>query len=184
MSFVLKAVATLISSLKKSSNEVDRKAQNSTRNRLDHSWTIYHNSNFSFTLKLFSCLIGISMAEKGIYRVELVFYLTRIKFLIYFKDIKQSSNFFQWQFKINRFLNFFPLWNPLLRKKGTITFDCLSLGRRTWVQLIDLYPDLVSATASTAPSVASSLKQALLQYGDLLQPPVAEQNNGLQTSSH
>ena len=45
------------------------------------------------------------------------------------------------------------------------------LSRRTWMQLINLYPDLVSATASTAPSVAASLKQALLQYGDLLQPP-------------
>lgn len=42
---------------------------------------------------------------------------------------------------------------------------------RTWGQLFDLYPDLVAATASTAPNVASSLKQALLQYADLLQPP-------------
>jgi len=47
------------------------------------------------------------------------------------------------------------------------------VDRRTWVQLIDLYPELVSATASTAPSVAASLKQALLQYRDLLHPPPA-----------
>jgi hypothetical protein len=51
-------------------------------------------------------------------------------------------------------------------KRGTGEVD-----RRTWGQVIDLYPHLVAAAVTRAQPVAVSLQQALSQYQDLLQPP-------------
>jgi len=45
------------------------------------------------------------------------------------------------------------------------------VDKRTWAQVISLYPHLVQATTTTAQPVANSLQQALHQYKDLLQPP-------------
>lgn len=40
-----------------------------------------------------------------------------------------------------------------------------------WDQLINLYPHLVDCTATTSPQVSEALREALLQYCDLLKPP-------------
>ena len=45
-------------------------------------------------------------------------------------------------------------------------------------QVIQLYPHLVAATATSTPAVAASLQQALHQYSDLLQPPRPLLHNG------
>jgi len=56
-------------------------------------------------------------------------------------------------------------------KRGTGQVD-----KRTWDQVIELYPHLVSATRTRAEQVAESLQQALNQYQDLLQPPPLANN--------
>ncbi|XP_046682789.1 protein MON2 homolog isoform X2 [Homalodisca vitripennis] len=45
------------------------------------------------------------------------------------------------------------------------------VSRSVWDQLIKLYPCLVDCTATSSAQVSDSLRQALLQYCDLLQPP-------------
>jgi len=64
-------------------------------------------------------------------------------------------------------------------KRGTGDVD-----RRTWSQVISLYPHLVAATVTRAQPVAVSLQQALIQYQDLLQPPVVSTNNVIANNRH
>ncbi|XP_017477968.1 PREDICTED: protein MON2 homolog isoform X1 [Rhagoletis zephyria] len=45
------------------------------------------------------------------------------------------------------------------------------VNKPAWDQLIGLYPYLVDCTTTTSPEVSRSLREALLQYTDLLQPP-------------
>ncbi|XP_046407133.1 protein MON2 homolog isoform X3 [Ischnura elegans] len=45
------------------------------------------------------------------------------------------------------------------------------VDRSAWEQLIGLYPYLVDCTATASSQVSHSLREALLQYSDLLQPP-------------
>ncbi|KFM70817.1 Protein MON2-like protein, partial [Stegodyphus mimosarum] len=40
-----------------------------------------------------------------------------------------------------------------------------------WEQLISLYPSLVDCTTSTSAQVCCSLREALHEYADLLEPP-------------
>lgn len=40
-----------------------------------------------------------------------------------------------------------------------------------WEQLIALYPSLVDCTTSTSTQVCCSLREALHEYADLLEPP-------------
>ncbi len=44
------------------------------------------------------------------------------------------------------------------------------VDRKTWQQAIDLYPYLVQCTETSSAQVGTSVKEALLQYHDLLQP--------------
>lgn len=53
---------------------------------------------------------------------------------------------------------------------------CLSVDRNIWKQVIDLYPALVDCTTSSSANVGKALKEALMEYGDLLAPPVGEIN--------
>lgn len=46
------------------------------------------------------------------------------------------------------------------------------VDRSSWEQLIALYPYLVDCTTTASTQVSHSLREALLQYCDLLQPPV------------
>lgn len=46
----------------------------------------------------------------------------------------------------------------------------LSVGKTAWGQLIELYPYLVDCTTTSSVEVSRSLREALLQYCDLLQP--------------
>ncbi|XP_026271999.2 protein MON2 homolog [Frankliniella occidentalis] len=45
------------------------------------------------------------------------------------------------------------------------------VDRLSWEQLIGLYPHLVNCTTTASTQVSRSLREALLQYRDLLQPP-------------
>ena len=45
------------------------------------------------------------------------------------------------------------------------------VGKVAWEQLIRLYPYLVDCTTTSSAEVSRSLREALLQYCDLLQPP-------------
>lgn len=47
------------------------------------------------------------------------------------------------------------------------------VNQSVWDQLIKLYPSLVDCTATTSAQVSDSLREALLQYCDLLKPPAA-----------
>lgn len=57
-----------------------------------------------------------------------------------------------------------------------ICFACLSVDRNIWKQVIDLYPALVDCTTSSSANVGKALKEALMEYGDLLAPPIGEIN--------
>ncbi|KAI8042506.1 hypothetical protein M5D96_003819 [Drosophila gunungcola] len=46
-----------------------------------------------------------------------------------------------------------------------------AVNKPAWDQLIGLYPYLVDCTTTTSPEVSRSLREALLQYTDLLQAP-------------
>lgn len=58
------------------------------------------------------------------------------------------------------------------------------VGRTAWEQLIGLYQYLVDCTTTNSPEVSRSLREALMQYSDLLLPPSNSTHitNGL--SSH
>lgn len=45
------------------------------------------------------------------------------------------------------------------------------MSPNAWDQLIDLYPHLVECTTTGSLQVSRPLRDALLQYRDLLQPP-------------
>ncbi|GAB0089087.1 Protein MON2 homolog [Sergentomyia squamirostris] len=55
------------------------------------------------------------------------------------------------------------------------------VGKTAWEQLIELYPYLVDCTTTTSPEVSRSLREALLQYSDLLHVPQITAN-GVTTS--
>ncbi|KAG8230381.1 hypothetical protein J437_LFUL014167 [Ladona fulva] len=70
----------------------------------------------------------------------------------------------------------FVLQVIVLLNKGSIHSASASrssglVDRSAWEQLIGLYPYLVDCTATASPQVSNSLREALLQYSDLLQPP-------------
>ncbi|KAK7789330.1 hypothetical protein R5R35_012807 [Gryllus longicercus] len=50
------------------------------------------------------------------------------------------------------------------------------VDRSSWEQLIGLYPYLVDCTTTASAQVSQSLREALLQYCDLLQPPLGYPN--------
>ncbi|XP_055710710.1 protein MON2 homolog [Phlebotomus papatasi] len=56
------------------------------------------------------------------------------------------------------------------------------VGKTAWEQLIELYPYLVDCTTTSSSEVSRSLREALLQYSDLLQVPPTTANGV--TSSH
>ncbi|XP_055685383.1 protein MON2 homolog [Lutzomyia longipalpis] len=57
------------------------------------------------------------------------------------------------------------------------------VGKTAWEQLIELYPYLVDCTTTSSAEVSRSLREALLQYSDLLQiPPITP--NGITASHH
>ena len=45
-----------------------------------------------------------------------------------------------------------------------------TVDKKTWQQVIALYPYLVQCTETTSPQISASVKDALLEYHDLLQP--------------
>lgn len=47
------------------------------------------------------------------------------------------------------------------------------MGTTAWEQLIGLYPYLVECTTTSSAEVSRSLREALLQYCDLLRPPAS-----------
>lgn len=49
-------------------------------------------------------------------------------------------------------------------------FLVIAVGKTAWNQLIELYPYLVDCTTTSSSEVSRSLREALLQYCDLLQP--------------
>ncbi|XP_061394820.1 protein MON2 homolog [Musca vetustissima] len=51
------------------------------------------------------------------------------------------------------------------------------VNKPAWDQLIGLYPYLVDCTTTTSPEVSRSLREALLQYTDLLHAPKCFNNN-------
>ncbi|TMW42365.1 hypothetical protein DOY81_012556 [Sarcophaga bullata] len=51
------------------------------------------------------------------------------------------------------------------------------VNKPAWDQLIGLYPYLVDCTTTTSPEVSRSLREALLQYTDLLQAPKCVNND-------
>nr|XP_018911594.1 PREDICTED: protein MON2 homolog isoform X1 [Bemisia tabaci] len=52
------------------------------------------------------------------------------------------------------------------------------VNRSVWDQLISLYPFLVDCMGTSSAQVSDSLRNALLQYHDLLQPPLSSLSNG------
>lgn len=61
-----------------------------------------------------------------------------------------------------------------------------SVDTVTWDQLIALFPLLVDCTTTTSVEVSRSLREALIQYGDLLRPPTSNHNeiNGVSLQNH
>ncbi|XP_055644206.1 protein MON2 homolog [Toxorhynchites rutilus septentrionalis] len=57
------------------------------------------------------------------------------------------------------------------------------VGTTAWEQLIGLYPYLVECTTTSSAEVSRSLREALLQYCDLLRPPLSATSNSSSTSS-
>lgn len=53
---------------------------------------------------------------------------------------------------------------------------------KAWEQLIALYPYLVECTTTTSTQVSRPLREALMQFCDLLQPPHSKNNNSLKSS--
>ncbi|KAK4871796.1 hypothetical protein RN001_015920 [Aquatica leii] len=69
-----------------------------------------------------------------------------------------------------------------------ISMKKASVGKEdntAWEQLIGLYPYLVECTTTTSSQVARPLREALLQFSDLLQPPFCKSSitNGVKNSS-
>ena len=62
-------------------------------------------------------------------------------------------------------------------------FFFILVGKTAWEQLIGLYPYLVDCTTTSSAEVSRSLREALLQYCDLLQPPLSAINTGTGTSA-
>lgn len=56
----------------------------------------------------------------------------------------------------------------------------LIVGKTAWEQLINLYPYLVDCTTTSSAEVSRSLRECLLQFCDLLNPPAnsIQLNNG------
>lgn len=52
-----------------------------------------------------------------------------------------------------------------------LPFTLSTVGKTAWEQLIRLYPYLVDCTTTSSAEVSRSLREALLQFCDLLQPP-------------
>ncbi|KAJ8914767.1 hypothetical protein NQ315_013270 [Exocentrus adspersus] len=55
---------------------------------------------------------------------------------------------------------------------------------KAWEQLISLYPYLVECTTTTSTQVSRPLREALLQFCDLLQPPQNRNNNVMKLSNN
>lgn len=64
------------------------------------------------------------------------------------------------------YFGYYCLYNPFC-----IQSALLIVGRTAWDQLISLYQYLVDCTTTASPEVARSLREALMQYTDLLRPP-------------
>ena len=45
-----------------------------------------------------------------------------------------------------------------------------TVSKKTWNQIIGLYPYLVQFTETSSPQISSAVKDALLEYHDLLKP--------------
>lgn len=58
------------------------------------------------------------------------------------------------------------------------------VGKVAWEQLIGLYPYLVDCTTTSSPEVSRSLREALFQFCDLLQPPANASVTANGVSSH
>ncbi|XP_017854970.1 protein MON2 homolog isoform X2 [Drosophila busckii] len=56
------------------------------------------------------------------------------------------------------------------------------VNKPAWDLLIGLYPYLVDCTTTTSPEVSRSLREALLQYTDLLQAPRLATDNAIQSN--
>ncbi|XP_030556698.1 protein MON2 homolog [Drosophila novamexicana] len=56
------------------------------------------------------------------------------------------------------------------------------VNKPAWDLLIGLYPYLVDCTTTTSPEVSRSLREALLQYTDLLQAPSYVKDNAIQSN--
>ncbi|EDW04109.1 protein MON2 homolog [Drosophila grimshawi] len=56
------------------------------------------------------------------------------------------------------------------------------VNKPAWDLLIGLYPYLVDCTTTTSPEVSRSLREALLQYTDLLQAPRTLNDNAIQSN--
>ncbi|XP_066259075.1 protein MON2 homolog [Euwallacea similis] len=63
-------------------------------------------------------------------------------------------------------------------KKSSVVKD----DNKAWEQLISLYPYLVECTTTTSSQVSRPLREALLQFCDLLQPPHNKNNNLIKSS--
>lgn len=59
----------------------------------------------------------------------------------------------------------------------------IKVGKTAWNQLIDLYPYLVDCTTTQSSEVSRSLREALLQYSDLIFPPPSASLTSAQLSS-
>ncbi|KAJ8969521.1 hypothetical protein NQ317_002210 [Molorchus minor] len=55
---------------------------------------------------------------------------------------------------------------------------------KAWEQLISLYPFLVECTTTSSTQVSRPLREALLQFCDLLQPPQNRTNNVMKISNN
>ena len=63
-----------------------------------------------------------------------------------------------------------------------LIYFCQSVNKPAWDLLIGLYPYLVDCTTTTSPEVSRSLREALLQYTDLLQAPSYVKDNAIQSN--
>ena len=65
--------------------------------------------------------------------------------------------------------------NPTLKAIATVISSMKkaskqTVSKKTWNQIIGLYPYLVQFTETNSPQIGKAVKDALLEYHDLLQP--------------
>lgn len=159
ISFVLKAIATLISSLKKASDKGMCKTFHIMLKKMD-LWVNYftvntyvNNDDIINTWWFFILLLSFGVLILNIVCIN--------RYL--WENITQK---YQNDFGFLLFSYFYSYFVVFLN----FCFIFL-VSVSVWEQVINLYPHLISCSTTNCCQISESLREALFQYHDLLKPP-------------